>query len=128
VSIPLPKRPCGGAYVKFERRAGDFAVASVGVQLELDDRGRARKVAVSLGALGPVPFRADKVEQLLQGKAPSNDLLAQAERLVRETADPFEDTRGSVAYKRHLAGILFQRGFAAAFERAQGKSVETVHV
>ena len=37
VSVALPKAPCGGAYVKFEKRAGDFAVASLGVQVELGD-------------------------------------------------------------------------------------------
>jgi carbon-monoxide dehydrogenase medium subunit len=37
IAVPFPRRPSGGAYVKFERRAGDFAVASAGVQLELDE-------------------------------------------------------------------------------------------
>ena len=58
VSVAIPPQPCGGAYVKFEKRAGDFAVASVGVQVELDERERCRSVAVTLGALGSTPLRA----------------------------------------------------------------------
>ena len=127
VSVAIPRQPGGGAYVKFERRAGDFAVASVGVQLELDERERCRAVAVTLGALGPTPLRAPAAESLLQGKSASGELLGEAERLVCESAQPFADTRGSVAYKRHLAGVLFRRAFAAALDRARGRAVETLH-
>ena len=144
VSVAIPPPPNGGAYVKFEKRAGDFAVASVGVQIEMDPRhhDRCRAVAVTLGALGPTPLRAPAVESLLQGKSfagsisdgasdsashrASEELLGEAERLVREAADPFADTRGSVAYKRHLAGVLFRRALAVAIERAQGRTVATL--
>ena len=126
VSVAIPPQPSGGAYVKFEKRAGDFAVASVGVQVELDERAHCLAVAVTLGALGPTPLRAKAAESLLQGKTVSEELLADAERLVRESAEPFADTRGSVAYKRHLAGVLFRRAFAAAMDRAQGRTVATL--
>lgn len=126
VSVAIPPRPGGGAYVKFEKRAGDFAVASVGVQVELDERECCRSVAVTLGALGPTPLRAPAAESLLQGKSVSDELLGEAERLVRESAQPFADTRGSVAYKRHLAGVLFRRAFAAAMDRARGRAVATL--
>jgi carbon-monoxide dehydrogenase medium subunit len=128
VSVAIPRQPSGGAYVKFEKRAGDFAVASVGVQLEPDERGRCGAVAVTLGALGPTPLRARAAEALLQGKAPSPDLLSEAARLVQQEAQPFDDTRGSVAYKRHLAGVLFRRAFAAAMDRARGSQVSTLHM
>jgi carbon-monoxide dehydrogenase medium subunit len=67
------------------------------------------------------------VEALFVGKAPSEDLLRQATRLVEEAAQPFGDTRGSVEYKRHLAGVLFARALPAALDRARGKEVETLH-
>jgi CO/xanthine dehydrogenase FAD-binding subunit len=46
-------------------------------------------------------------------------VIEQAEELVREAADPFADTRGSVEYKRHLAGVLFRR----SIEMAHGRMV-----
>jgi carbon-monoxide dehydrogenase medium subunit len=128
VSVPLPQKPCGGAYAKFEKRAGDFAVASVAVQLELDLESRCRSVAVSLGALGPAPSLAREVGELLQGQAASPELLDEAMRLVRKQADPFEDTRGSVEYKRHLAGVLFRRAFAVAVDRARGLDVKALRL
>jgi carbon-monoxide dehydrogenase medium subunit len=128
VSVPLSKRLRGGAYVKFERRAGDFAVASLGVQLEVTESGACERVAISLGALGAFPVRAARAEDVLRGKAPSPERVREAARLVREEAQPFEDTRGSVEYKRHLAGVLFERAFAAAFDRARGRAVDTLHI
>ncbi len=124
ITIPFARKPCGGAYVKFERRAGDFAVASVGVQVEMNDERRFRRVAISLGAAGPSPLRAHAAEEALRRSA---DAVDEAERLVREVTQPFEDTRGSVEYKRHLAGVLFRRAFTAAVDRARGKEVPSLH-
>lgn len=131
VSVAIPPEPNGGAYVKFEKRAGDFAVASVGVQLELDEQEHCRSVAITLGALGPTPLRAGSAEALLRGQAVagaiSEDLLAEAARLVRESTEPFADTRGTVAYKRHLAGVLFRRACAVTVDRVCGRDVTTLH-
>ena len=118
IAVPFPTKPCGGAYMKFEKRAGDFAVASVGVQLQLVDDAHYEKYAISLGAVGPTPIRAHAAETLLHGSALSDDLLSQAQRAVEEATEPFADTRGSVEYKRHLAGVLFRRAFDKALERA----------
>jgi carbon-monoxide dehydrogenase medium subunit len=127
LSVRLPHKPAGGAYVKFEKRAGDFAVASIGVQLELDGE-RCENVAVGLGALGARPIRARTAEQLLGGKVPAADVLRDAEGLVCAAAQPFEDTRGSVAYKRHLAGVLFRRAFDVAVNRARGLERDTLRM
>ena len=48
------------------------------------------------------------------------------ERLIRETAEPFADTRGSVEYKLHLAGVLFRRALIVAVDRARGRKVATL--
>jgi carbon-monoxide dehydrogenase medium subunit len=127
VSVAIPPPSGGGAYVKFEKRAGDFAVASVGVQLDMQGP-RCGPVAVSLGALGAVPIRARQAEAVLTGQVVSADLLERATGLVREAAQPFEDTRGSAEYKRHLAGVLFARAFQTAVERARGARVPTLQL
>ena len=142
VSVVIPPEPNGGAYVKFEKRAGDFAVASVGVQIELDEREHCRSAAVTLGALAATPLRAPAVESILRGQSlagtvsdgesdgvsygDADEWIGEAERLVREAAEPFADTRGSVEYKHHLAGVLFRRALAVAIERARGRDVATL--
>ena len=126
VSVTMPPERSGGAYAKFEKRAGDFAVASAAVQLTLDENGRCASIAIALGAVGPTPIRARAAEETLTGQVPSEAMLAGVERQVRDAADPFADTRGSVEYKRHLAGVLFRRAFAAALARARGEQVATL--
>ena len=119
ISVDIPAYPSAGAYLKFEKRAGDFAVASVGVQLTQAESFRFRKVAISLGAVGAKPIRVRAAETLLHGKvlASSVNLLEAAEESVRAAAEPFADTRGSVEYKRHLVGVLFRRSISMALDR-----------
>lgn len=131
VSVAIPAAPAGGAYVKFEKRAGDFAVASIGVQIGLEPGGggeRCHSVAIGLGALGPTAIRARAAEDRLRGQALDAGRVEEAAALVQEAAQPFADTRGSVGYKRHLAGVLFGRACAAALDRARGREVATLHV
>jgi carbon-monoxide dehydrogenase medium subunit len=113
--------------VKFEKRAGDFAVASAAVQLQLEG-GRCRDVAISLGAVGPTAIRAEEAERMLNGQAVDEDLVTRAEPLVRDAAQPFADTRGSVEYKRHLAAVLFRRAMLGALDRARGNPIPTIHL
>ena len=119
VSVGIPPSPSVGAYRKFEKRAGDFAVASVGVQLTQAESLRFKSVAISLGAVGARPIRVPAAEALLRGQVlASGALIASAEQLVRQAAEPFADTRGSVEYKRHLVGVLFVRSLSQALDRA----------
>ncbi|MGE3840878.1 MAG: xanthine dehydrogenase family protein subunit M [Vicinamibacterales bacterium] len=126
--VPVPGPSSGGAYAKFEKRAGDFAVASVAVQVELADRDQCRRAAISLGAVGVTPVRATEAERALVGVRCDTSLVERARALVEEQIEPFADTRGSTEYKRHLAGVLFQRAFAVALDRARGATVPTLQV
>ena len=117
VSVAIPSRPSAGAYRKFERRAGDFAVASVGVQLTAAEPSRFQNVAISLGAVGARPIRVPAAEALLRDEVLTADLVNAATVMVRAAADPFADTRGSVEYKRHLVGVLFERTISMALGR-----------
>ena len=128
IAVTIPAGRCGGAYAKFEKRAGDFAVASAAVQIQLDDAERCTSAAIALGAVGPMPFRARAAEEVLTGQVPSETMIADAARHVTDAANPFSDTRGSVEYKRHLAGVLFRRAMAAALARARGEPVDTLHL
>lgn len=128
VLVPVPQKGSGGAYLKFERRAGDFAVASVGVQVSLKKDGTCRDIAVGLGAVGITAIRARQAEALLRGKQVDDALAKSAAAEAAAAADPFSDIRGSAEYKRHLVGVLFQRALKIALKRARGEEIDTVHV
>ncbi len=128
VLVPVPQKGSGGAYLKFERRAGDFAVASVGVQVSLKKDGTCRDIGVGLGAVGLTAILARQAEALLRGRQFDDALAKGAAAEASAEADPFSDIRGSAEYKRHLVGVLFQRALNIALKRARGEEIDTVHV
>jgi carbon-monoxide dehydrogenase medium subunit len=127
ILVPVPPQGSGGAYIKFERRAGDFAVASIGVQLTLDKKGNCGEIVIAMGAVGLTALRAKKAEALLRNSPISDQLLKEAASAASAECDPFSDIRGSVEYKRHLIGVLLRRAVAVALRRAAGEEVKTVH-
>ena len=62
------------------------------------------------------------------GQAPSEAIVEKAARAIQGAIDPFEDTRGSVAYKRHLAEVVFKKALATALARARGERAGVPHL
>jgi CO/xanthine dehydrogenase Mo-binding subunit/CO/xanthine dehydrogenase FAD-binding subunit len=58
-----------GRFEKLGLWEGDFAVASVAITTQPDDHGRWRDLRIVLGGVAPVPYRARKTEQMLEGEA-----------------------------------------------------------
>ncbi len=117
--IRLPLRPGGSsAYEKVGRRAGDWAVVSCGAAVWLD-AGVLTDARVGLAAVGPDTTGMPEISRLLRGRAPSEDLFAEAGAVAAQGCAPVTDQRGSEAYKRHLAGELTRRALRRAVERAQ---------
>src|ERR1051325_11246999 len=61
IQIPKPGKHAGGAYLKIERKVGDYAVAAVAVQLELAG-DTIKQVRVGLTNVSPIPMRAKAAE------------------------------------------------------------------
>jgi carbon-monoxide dehydrogenase medium subunit len=120
IRIPAPPPKSGGAYVKLERKVGDFATAGVAVQLTLGAGGEVARAGIGLTNAGLTPVRASAAEKFLQGKKPDDSAIAQAGRLAAEAADPNPDRRGSVEYKKEMARVLTARALKRATARAQG--------
>ena len=60
---------------------------------------------------------AQAAEQLLVGQKPTADLLRAAGAAAAEASRPQGDLRGSVDYKKHLAGVLVARGLRKTLDR-----------
>jgi len=118
IRVPLPPPRSGGAYLKMERKVGDFATAAVGVQLTLDAGGTCAHAGIGLTNVGPTPIKARRAEALLQGRRPDDAVIREAARVAADESDPSEDLRGSVAYKRDLVRVLTARAIRRALERA----------
>jgi carbon-monoxide dehydrogenase medium subunit len=112
----------GNAHEKVERRAGDWAIAAASAAVWLDG-GLIADAGIALSAVGLTTIHLSRAEELLKGKAPSEELFAQAGEIASEDCAPMADGRGPVDYKRHLAGVLTHRALRRASARARSQGV-----
>jgi carbon-monoxide dehydrogenase medium subunit len=120
--FPVPDDRSAGSYQKVERKVGDFATAAAAVQLSLHADGTIRAAGVSLSAAGACAVRVDAAERLLTGQKPTAELLRAAADAASKRSEPQADLRGSVEYKKHLAGVLVARGLRQALTRLEGQA------
>ncbi len=115
--FPVPDDRTAGSYQKVERKVGDFATAAAAVQVSLNADGTIRAAGVALSAAGPCAVRVDEAERLLAGQKPTAALIRAAADAASKRSVPQADLRGSVEYKKHLAGVLVARGLRQALAR-----------
>ena len=121
VVFPAVDQSSAGVYLKLERVAGDFAIASAAVQITLDEDGACAKVGIGVIGAHSVPTKGMAVESLLRGKKVTQKLIDEAGRMIQDGAEPIEDMRGSAAYKKKALGAILRRAIAAAARRADAK-------
>ncbi|HEY7758555.1 MAG TPA: xanthine dehydrogenase family protein subunit M [Burkholderiales bacterium] len=121
IRIPAPPPRSGGAYLKLERKVGDFAAAAAAVQVTLDAKGGIERAGIGLTNAGPTPVEAAAAAKYLAGKKPDDAAIAEAGRLAASASAPSADRRGSVEYKREMARVLVMRALRKALERAGGQ-------
>jgi carbon-monoxide dehydrogenase medium subunit len=115
--VPVRART-GGAYLKLERKVGDFATAAVAVRLTLLEDGRIAEAGIGLTAVGPTNLAAATAEEALAGAEPGEEAFREAAELAAQAASPGADLRGSVEYKRNVVRVFTKRGLRAAVESA----------
>jgi CO/xanthine dehydrogenase FAD-binding subunit len=114
VVLPFLPEGTGWGFEEFSRRSGDFAIVAAAATVSAVN-GRAADVRLGVTGMGEVPQR---VTAQLVGNVWNDDLLRDAAALVSKAVEPTSELHGSVAYRRHLAGVLVHRVLAAAWRRA----------
>jgi len=120
IRIPAPPPGSGGAYIKLERKVGDFATAGAAAFLVLKG-GVVERAGIGLTNVGPTPIKVSAAEAYLVGKKADEATFAEAGRLAGAAAKPGADRRGSVEYKKVMARVLTVRALRKAAQRAGGK-------
>jgi aerobic carbon-monoxide dehydrogenase medium subunit len=120
VRIPHAAPRQGSAYVKLERRAGDFATVGVGAVLVLGDDGRIASAGIALTAVGDAAFAAADAEAALAGSAPDEAAFRAAAEAAAGKAHPVADGHGPVDYKLAMVREITARALRLAASRAQG--------
>lgn len=127
VSVNIPEKGSGGAYLAFKRSAPVYPTASAAVQLVMDG-DTCKEAAISLGCVGLTAIKPREAEAALRGKSIQAKTIAAAVEASRAAADPQPDMRGSADYKRQLVGALVKKAIEIAVRRARGEQVEVSHL
>jgi aerobic carbon-monoxide dehydrogenase medium subunit len=117
IRIPIPPLGSGGAYLKLERKVGDFATVGVAAQVTIDTEGICRGAGIGLTNVGPIPVKANRAESFLIGKAIDEAQIRQAAQFAAEEAQPSSDLRGPAEYKVSMIKELTKRALVRATER-----------
>lgn len=119
--LPAPQPNSGAAFERFiPRNEMDIAVCNAAASVRLDADGRRFEAArVAVGAVAPTPLLVEAAGSTLAGKEVSDARIAVAAEEAGQAANPITDMRGSIAQRRHLAGVLTRRVIERAVERAR---------
>lgn len=118
IRIPAPAAGSGSAYLKLERKVGDYATAGVGVSLQIGHDGTCNTIGIGLTNVSAAPMRAARSEDALKGHKLTDELIKQAAIMAAQDCDPNPDLRGSIEYKRSIVKTLTERAIRKAAERA----------
>lgn len=122
IRVSSPPRRSGGAFMKLERKAGDFAIASVAAQVTLGKKNECIDAGIGLGAVAPTARRAYEAEKVLLNREPLEEVILEASEKAAESSDPTSDLRGSAEYKREMVKVLTKRTLRIAASRAMGRT------
>ncbi len=121
VRVPKYSGPAGGAYIKLERKIGDYATVGVATQLVLDAGGKVAQAGLALTSVYGHNLKVTEAEQMMVGQAPGDELFAEAAAIAARTCQPEDDVRGPAEYKRAVVAEYTKRGFGTALAQARGE-------
>ena len=117
--IDAPPPNTADAYLRFIPRSEmDIAVVGAAASVTLDDSGNCTSAAVALGAVAPTAIRVPAAEARLVGHQVDEAALAEVAVAANAACDPIDDKRGTVEFRRHVAGVLARRAVRLAADRA----------
>ena len=120
--VPAPAPHASDAYLRLiPRTEMDIAVVGVGAQLALDDGGVVEEARIALGAVAPTALLVEEAARALVGSRLDDDALDAAAAAATAAANPIDDKRGTVAYRKKVAGVLTKRAAKIAYGRAQAR-------
>lgn len=122
IVLPNPPAKSGDAYLRFiPRTEMDIAVVGVGVHLTLNEDDTIASARLALGAVGPKVVLVDEAAAALIGHRPDDAVLDAVAAACSAASQPIDDKRGTVDFRKQVAGVLARRATQMAYSRAGGK-------
>jgi carbon-monoxide dehydrogenase medium subunit len=125
VGIRLPARAKGGAdaYLRsIPRTEMDIAVVGAAANLQFDDEGTCTSARIALGAVAPTVVLVEAAGAALVGTKLDAAALDAMVEAVKAACSPIDDKRGTISYRKAMAGVLAKRTVQIAAERAGVKA------
>jgi carbon-monoxide dehydrogenase medium subunit len=120
VRVPRPAPRTADAYLRLIPRSEmDIAVAGAAVSLTLDAAGVVTAARVAIGAVAPTALVVPDAARALIGSRLDETALTNAAAAASAAARPIDDKRGTVAYRKTVAGVLVKRAAKIAASRVK---------
>jgi carbon-monoxide dehydrogenase medium subunit len=121
ITLPAAVKNSADAYLRFiPRTEMDIAVVGVAISLKLK-RGVIESARVALGAVAPTPLLVKEAAKAIIGTKLDDEALDALAAACSSACNPIDDKRGTIEYRRRVAGVLAKRTAKIAYERAGGK-------
>lgn len=122
IELPFLPLPAGWAFEEVAIRAGDYALAAVGVTVA-EQAGKVSAARIGLAGVGQTPLRADAAEARLTGQPLTPETIAAVAATASAGCDPMSDLHASADYRRHLVEVLVRRCLTKARSRLREAQV-----
>ena len=113
VEVRFPEPAPHASIQEFARRAGDFAIVSAAVSLDVRDK-ECHSARVVLGGVSDVPLRVPEAERVLERADISREAFDEAGQEAAKAIDPPSDVHGDADYRRDLSAVLVRRALTEA--------------
>jgi carbon-monoxide dehydrogenase medium subunit len=114
IRVPKLSSDQGWSFLKFNRRAQDWAIVGVAAIVERSNGGIGQ-ARVALTNMGTTPLRAGRTEDALTGAG--REAIPGAAALAASGTNPPSDTNATAEFRRHLAQVLALRAVEEALGR-----------
>jgi carbon-monoxide dehydrogenase medium subunit len=112
IRIPKLAQWTGWSYLKFTRRAQDWATVGVAALVQHENgNGQVEDARIALTNMGATPLRADATERALRAGE------ADAAAHMAEGSSPATDVAASAQFRSHLARVMGRRAIEEALSR-----------
>lgn len=112
----------GVGFHEVNARRSDFAFVAAAAQVELDVNGKAKRIAIGVGAATDTPLRLASAEKALTGTMLDDAHVTEAVRSALADIEMLSDLHASADYRRRAAVTLAARAIADARAQASGKT------
>ncbi len=118
ILVPAPGLGSGVSYQHISARGKvDISAVCVGAMVRMAD-DICRDVRIFLGAVAPIPMRAEKAEAKVLGEKLTQEIIEAAGVAAFEESQPITDVRSSAEYRKKMVAVLTRRALTEARNRA----------